>query len=41
VTLLRARELGEGAQRAARRRFSIERFAADWDATLCEEAAAA
>ncbi|CAA9275287.1 MAG: Glycosyltransferase [uncultured Acidimicrobiales bacterium] len=29
-----ARELGEGARRAARQRFSIDRFAADWDATL-------
>jgi hypothetical protein len=34
-----ARELGQGARRAALRRFSIERFAADWDATLREVAA--
>ena len=33
-----ARELGEGARRTARRRFSIDRFAADWNATLCEVA---
>ena len=31
-----ARELGEGARRTAQRRFSIDRFAADWDATLRE-----
>jgi hypothetical protein len=29
-----ARQLGEGARRRARERFSIERFAADWDAAL-------
>ena len=29
-----ARELGEGARRTALRRFSIDRFAADWNATL-------
>jgi glycosyltransferase involved in cell wall biosynthesis len=29
-----ARRLGEGARRAARARFSIERFARDWDDTL-------
>jgi hypothetical protein len=29
-----ARELGQGARRRARERFSIERFAADWDAAL-------
>lgn len=29
-----ARRLGEGARRVARERFSIERFAADWDAAL-------
>ena len=29
-----ARELGQGAREAALRRFSIDRFAADWDATL-------
>jgi glycosyltransferase involved in cell wall biosynthesis len=29
-----ARELGEGARRRARARFSIERFSADWDAAL-------
>lgn len=29
-----ARRLGEGARRAARERFSIDRFAADWDAAL-------
>jgi hypothetical protein len=29
-----ARQLGEGAQRRARVRFSIERFAADWDKAL-------
>jgi len=29
-----ARQLGEGAQRRARARFSIERFAADWDKAL-------
>jgi Glycosyl transferases group 1 len=29
-----ARRLGEGARRAARRRFSIERFRADWDRVL-------
>ena len=29
-----ARELGQGARRTALRRFSIDRFAADWDATL-------
>ena len=28
------RELGQGARRAAQRRFSIDRFANDWDATL-------
>ncbi len=33
-----ARELGEGARRTARQRFSIDRFAADWDSTLCEVA---
>ena len=31
-----ARELGEGARTTAQRRFSIDRFAADWDATLQE-----
>jgi hypothetical protein len=31
-----ARELGEGAQRAARERFGIERFAAEWDQALRE-----
>ncbi len=31
-----ARELGDGARRAALRRFDIHRFAADWDATLQE-----
>jgi hypothetical protein len=31
-----ARELSEGAQRTARERFSIERFASDWEATLRE-----
>jgi hypothetical protein len=31
---LLARQLGEGARRRARERFSIERFAADWDAAL-------
>jgi hypothetical protein len=31
-----ARELGEGARRRARERFSIERFSADWDAALRE-----
>ncbi|NEX60364.1 glycosyltransferase [Noviherbaspirillum galbum] len=29
-----ARRLGEGARRAARERFGMERFAADWDATF-------
>jgi glycosyltransferase involved in cell wall biosynthesis len=29
-----ARELGEGARRRARARFSIDRFSADWDAAL-------
>jgi hypothetical protein len=29
-----ARELGQGARRRARARFSIERFSADWDAAL-------
>jgi glycosyltransferase involved in cell wall biosynthesis len=29
-----ARQLGEGAWRRARERFSIERFAADWDKAL-------
>jgi hypothetical protein len=29
-----ARQLGEGARRLARERFSIERFSADWDAAL-------
>jgi hypothetical protein len=33
-----ARELGEGARRTAMRRFSIDRFAADWDVTLREVA---
>ncbi|HEV2759523.1 MAG TPA: glycosyltransferase [Acidimicrobiales bacterium] len=33
-----ARELGEGARRTAQQRFSIDRFAADWDATLREVA---
>ena len=36
-----ARELGEGARRTALRRFSIDRFAADWDATLREAQAGA
>ncbi len=31
-----ARELGDGARRAALERFHIDRFAADWDATLRE-----
>jgi hypothetical protein len=30
-----ARELGAGAQRIARGRFGIERFARDWDETIC------
>ena len=29
-----ARRLGEGARRCAEERFSIDRFVADWDATL-------
>jgi glycosyltransferase involved in cell wall biosynthesis len=29
-----ARRLGEGARRVARERFSIERFARDWDETV-------
>jgi glycosyltransferase involved in cell wall biosynthesis len=33
-----ARELGQGARRTALRRFSIDRFAADWDAALREVA---
>ena len=33
-----ARDLGQGARETALRRFSIGRFAADWDATLCEVA---
>jgi hypothetical protein len=33
-----ARRLGEGARRTALRRFSIDRFAADWDSTLCDVA---
>ena len=33
-----AHRLGEGAARTARERFSIERFAADWDRTLREVA---
>lgn len=33
-----ARDLGLGARRTALRRFSIDRFAADWDATLREVA---
>ena len=36
-----ARELGEGARRTALRRFSLDRFAADWDATLREVAGGA
>jgi hypothetical protein len=35
-----ARELGAGARATALRRFSIDRFAADWDETLCEVAGA-
>ena len=31
---LLARQLGEGARRAARARFSIDRFSSDWDAAL-------
>ncbi len=34
-----ARRLGEGARRRAEDRFSIDRFVADWDATLREVAA--
>jgi glycosyltransferase involved in cell wall biosynthesis len=29
-----ARDLGDGARRRARERFSIERFSADWNAAL-------
>jgi glycosyltransferase involved in cell wall biosynthesis len=36
-----ARELGATARRRARERFGIERFAADWDATLREVAGGA
>jgi glycosyltransferase involved in cell wall biosynthesis len=32
----KARRLGEGARRAARARFGIERFVRDWDRTLRE-----
>ena len=35
------RRLGEGARREALRRFSLERFAADWDAVLRERVVAA
>lgn len=36
-----ARRLSEGARREALRRFSLERFAADWDGVLGEQVAAA